>query len=546
MNTCGWMRAALAEQRPAPRGELRIVDKRWSNRFSIENHVIEPLVEMGPDGTLVPRLASGWRWRDERTLEVTLRQGVTFHNGEVLDAEIVRLNFEASNEARGFWGPDLTWLLFPPETRFEILAPHTLQLVLPAPDVMAPLWLAFTWITNRQYFRHLDQLAQELQRSRSDLHSGLARRRPGPWGTGPYQLLAGTSHSSGQTDQIVLEAYPGYWDTTRYPQVQRLVFDHTLTPKEAQERVMTSEGQVDLFVDTRPLDTLRVAQSPFARVVKERSNLTTVLGLFNTRKADSPWHEVRLRQAVNYAINREDFLHYAAKGNGVLVPALLPPGTMGFDATLPSYPFDPITAQRRLREAGPAEGLSLTLIAPEELEVQATVVSKILEHVGVAVQQQLLNRADFHKATNHWQFVFLRNYQQSAPWPTWDIALMDARMARGQHSPLILYYEYVFGGSHDWVDEAPALRQFLMQLRSTSEAAQQQAIAAQMERHIRDQAYFLFLYAPLQLYAVNKEVNFEPHPSGLLFLSTTSVTDQHWSVRDGQKGAGEMQGSMPK
>ena len=97
--------------------------------------------------------------------------------------------------------------------------------------------------------------------------------------------------------------------------------------------------------------------------------------------------------------------------------------------------------------------------------------------------------------------------------------------------PLQLYYDYVFGGGHDWVDEAPALHQLHMQLRHTGEVAPQQAIVAQMERHTRDQASFLFLYAPLQLYAVNKEVNFEPHPSGLLFLSTTSVTDQHWSVR---------------
>ena len=48
----------------------------------------------------------------------------------------------------------------------------------------------------------------------------------------------------------------------------------------------------------------------------------------NARKADSPWHDLRLRQAVNYAINREDVLRYAAKGNGVLVPALLPPGAV--------------------------------------------------------------------------------------------------------------------------------------------------------------------------------------------------------------------------
>ena len=53
----------------------------------------------------------------------------------------------------------------------------------------------------------------------------------------------------------------------------------------------------------------------------------------------------------------------------------------------------------------------------------------------------------------------------------------------------------------------------------------------QMERHIRDQAYLLFLYTPLELYAVNKEVKLVPHPSGLLRLADTSVTDQHWSVR---------------
>jgi peptide/nickel transport system substrate-binding protein len=272
----------------------------------------------------------------------------------------------------------------------------------------------------------------------------------------------------------------------------------------------------------------------------------TVLGLFNTRKADSPWHDLRLRQAVNYAINREDFLRYAAKGNGVLVPALLPPGTLGFDATLPPYPFDPTAARLLLREAGPPEGLSLTLIAPEELAVQATVVSKMIEQVGITVQQQLLNRVDFHQATNQHWFVAHRNRQQPVPWPTWDIALMDVRAGKGQHSPIILYYDYVFGGGHDWVDEAPALRQLHMQLRHTGEAAQQQAIAAQMERHTRDQASFLFLYAPLQLYAVNKEVTFAPHPSGLLWLSTTSVTDQRWSVRDGQQGAGEMQGTLPK
>jgi ABC-type transport system substrate-binding protein len=64
----------------------------------------------------------------------------------------------------------------------------------------------------------------------------------------------------------------------------------------------------------------------------------------------------------------------------------------------------------------------------------------------------------------------------------------------------------------------------------------QQALIRQMERHTRDQAYFLFLYNPIQLYAVNKAVTFVPNVTTRLTLTETSVTEQHWSVRqDGIK-----------
>src|SRR5262249_55790689 len=80
--------SSVGEQPPAPRGELRIVDKSPLNWVWIALNVFEHLVELDKDGQLVPGLATGWRWLDDRTLEVTLRQGVTFHNGEVFDAEI--------------------------------------------------------------------------------------------------------------------------------------------------------------------------------------------------------------------------------------------------------------------------------------------------------------------------------------------------------------------------------------------------------------------------------------------------------------------------
>src|SRR5919108_1161925 len=128
----------------------------------------------------------------------------------------------------------------------------------------------------------------------------------GPWGTGPYKLVEGFSLPDKRSDRVVLEANPDYWDHTRFPRVQRIIFDNTLQPHDAVELVKTGEGRVDLVTELRPLDTLRVAESPFAKVVKNRGSLVPVVGQFNMRKAGSPWADPRLRQAVNFAINRED------------------------------------------------------------------------------------------------------------------------------------------------------------------------------------------------------------------------------------------------
>src|ERR671922_1507116 len=163
----------------------------------------------------------------------------------------------------------------------------------------------------------------------------------GPWGTGPYKLVEGSSTPDKRSDRVVLEANLAYWDPAGFPRLHRIIFDNTLSQKEAVELVKTSEGRVDLVTGLSPLETLRVAQSPFATVVKKRGSLTTVFGQFNLRKRQSPWHDIRLRQAVNVAINRADLIQYATKGNGEIIPALLPREAFGYDPDLTPYPFAP-------------------------------------------------------------------------------------------------------------------------------------------------------------------------------------------------------------
>jgi len=144
----------FGQEVPTPRGEIRVVDKHPANWAWITYNVFEHLIEVDKDGELVPRLATGWQWLDDRTLEMKLRQGVKFHNGELFDAEIVKLNFEENTRLRQ---PHMIgkFLNFKPGSRLEIVDPETVRFIFPAPDGGALAKLTQVHIGNRQFYREL-------------------------------------------------------------------------------------------------------------------------------------------------------------------------------------------------------------------------------------------------------------------------------------------------------------------------------------------------------------------------------------------------------
>jgi peptide/nickel transport system substrate-binding protein len=152
--TVGWSTMSVGEQMPAPQGELHVVDTSPTNWRDIVLNIFEHLVETTKDGTLVPGLATGWRWLDDRTLEVTLRQGVTFHNGEIFDAEIVKLNWDENLRLKQPFRPG-THMNFQPGSRLEILDAQTIRFHFPEPDGAALIRLASLHIGNRQFYTEL-------------------------------------------------------------------------------------------------------------------------------------------------------------------------------------------------------------------------------------------------------------------------------------------------------------------------------------------------------------------------------------------------------
>ena len=141
----------FAGQIPAPRGELRVVETGSALFAWITFNVFEHLIELDQDGLLVPRLATGWRWIDDRTLEVSLRRGVRFHNGEAFDAEIVKLNI-LDTLTLGHAFHLGTFMNFGEGTRVEVIDRYTVRIVTPKPDGAMLARLSFIHMGNRAFF----------------------------------------------------------------------------------------------------------------------------------------------------------------------------------------------------------------------------------------------------------------------------------------------------------------------------------------------------------------------------------------------------------
>ena len=117
-----------------PRGTLRVVDLGAPD-VSISIMYADFLIAKNRDNEFVPSLAENWRWVNNRTIDFKLRRGAVFHNGEQLDSEAVRVNWEAYKKMKS--PAPMRFLNIPDETAFEIIDKHQVRFTLPEPDGLA-------------------------------------------------------------------------------------------------------------------------------------------------------------------------------------------------------------------------------------------------------------------------------------------------------------------------------------------------------------------------------------------------------------------------
>jgi peptide/nickel transport system substrate-binding protein len=322
----------------------------------------------------------------------------------------------------------------------------------------------------------------------------------------------------------MLEAYEGYWDR-RYPKVKTVIFDSTLLKdvEEATRLCRETEGAVDIVSFIRPLDTLKVAKSPFAKVVKSR-DFTQTHSAINQRKKESKWRDIRLRKALNHALNREELLEYGTKGNAYNLGGHIPPGARGHNPNLTLYTYDITKARSLLAEAGYPNGFEMTLITPDAQELEAQVMKRMYERIGLKVKLEVF-------PWPVWLRKVLCPTEKLALEQEWDVSVCYNNDQYGHSGAAHLVYPYLEGSGIRWIEYDPVFEKMWKDMAGTVDEKAQDEKMRQMEQYIYDRAYAVFIYSPLNLYAVNKEVSFVPQKFLSLRLKETSVSKNHWSVR---------------
>ncbi|MBI5839669.1 MAG: ABC transporter substrate-binding protein [Chloroflexi bacterium] len=368
-------------------------------------NVYEQLLRINPPGSAeqyIPLLAESWDVSDDGlSYTFHLRSGVKFHDGEPMNAEAVKKSIDAAADHAG---ASFIWL---PLKDVEVVDDLTVKINLTyaAPVDLIASSLYGAWIVSP---KALDAAAAD-ENFWSDGKS---------YGTGPYVVESYTPDA-----EIVFTRNEEYWGGWGDGQYEKVVV--SIVPEAAVRQQMLEGGEVDLAT-ALPVENLDTFKNDPGYSVHEEPSFFNYVGFFNTLRV--PLDDVKVRQALSYAIPYDDIIAIGAKGLGTQSFGPVPAGVFPWDGSVFQYTYDLEKAKALLKEAGHEGGgfsIRLTYAAENATEEAfAPLIKDSFAQIGVDVtiepmgfsQQWELAKTDPANA----QDMFLLLY-----WPTYSDAGAD-------------------------------------------------------------------------------------------------------------------------
>ncbi len=353
--------------------------------FGMLYAIHDALVRPYPGQKMGPSLAESWQESpDGKTYEFKLRPGLKFHNGDPVTTEDVKFSFERYKGASAR-------ILHEHVAEVEIVDPLVVRFHLkaPWPDFMTTFGTtasAAGIVVPKNYLTRVGE-------------DGFRKH---PIGAGPYRFV---SHKPGI--EVELEAWPGYW--RRVPNVKTLVMKGV--PDATTRALMLKTGEADISYVLDGAEAEEIQRDPRMQVVASKHASIFWIEFTEQWDVKSPWHDKRLRQAVNLALDRKRINEAACLGfcppAGVIVPRV-----MDFALQVEAPAYDPRKAKQLLAEAGYPGGFDAgEFAAIPGFPTVAEAVVNDLNAAGIRVRLRQMERATFYAA---WQEKKLRGLFMTA------------------------------------------------------------------------------------------------------------------------------------
>jgi peptide/nickel transport system substrate-binding protein len=452
-----------------------------SPSFSVLEHIYEPLFSMTAEGELEPVLAESITATSDTTYVIALKQGISFTDGTPFNADAVKANLDYVLNADN--GAPFRFLLVVAgePAQVDVVDEYTVQITTAIPFAPLPAHLSHGGLA---------------MISPAVIEQGTDYMASNAVGTGPYVLAEWA-----RSEQVVLQRNENYWG--QMPAIDTVIFRVIL---EAGARIVELEaGTVDVALRVPPADISRLQDNSDVEVVIT-PGLRTIYIFLNT--TEPPFDDVRVRQAVNYAVDNEAIVASLFDGAGLASQAPFAPPIFGYAEQAP-YTRDLDRARELLAEAGVEEGTTVVLYHPTGRYSQDALVAEVvaaqLAEVGLNVELQTLEWTQYvpyvraPKPDNDVQFAMLG----------WGVPTMDA-----DYALYALFHSSEFPpGFNGSFYENPEVDALLDEARSTLDVEARRALYAEAIGIIWEDAPWLFLYSEIQVTAIRSNVTgFIIHP----------------------------------
>ncbi|PIC63885.1 hypothetical protein CSV79_09415 [Sporosarcina sp. P13] len=446
--------------------------------YSINKNIYDRLIDYDGKGNFTPKLATEWKSVDELTWEFKLREDVKFHNGAPFNAESIKYTIDymldpANKSVYGSrWKTNLEEL--------KVIDDYTVQFITKTP--MAGFLSRA--VTDFQFIEpgYVEEVGVEEASNK-------------PIGTGPYKLKEWK-----KSEYLVFEANEDYWNGAPEIKEAKVRF----IPEFSSRLSALLSGDVDLIASV-PVDSMeRIESDSDSKIISGLTGRPSQI-LLNTFK-EGPLQDVKVRQALNYAIDVDMLLENVMNGQGKKQLGTLTPINLNY-TEVEGYGYDPEKALELIAEAGyKPEDIKLTFnttngFSPMDSQVTQAIAGE-LEKLGLDITIQQVEAGVFMERLGSQKID--------------DMAFMTFAASTDAES----YLSFLFAptGTYRWHND-PELSKEIGATFNELDPEKRQKNFSEIQHRLHDEAVSIPLWTTNDIWGGRKDIEFKPRFDEILEIN---------------------------